>query len=96
MMLQLELSPEMDERLRQEAELRKLPVETIVLNLLNERLPPVWNEARNAAAVAMLQQWIKEDEKLEEEDDDELFRLMDEDRLSDRPLFPPEKKGITW
>ena len=25
-----------------------------------------------------------------------LVRVLDEDRLSDRPLFPPELKGVTW
>ena len=25
-----------------------------------------------------------------------LIRALDEDRLSDRPLFPPELKGVTW
>ena len=32
----------------------------------------------------------------QKETGDYLVRTLDEDRLSDRQLFPPELKGVTW
>lgn len=32
----------------------------------------------------------------DEECNDDILRMIDEDRLSSRPLFPQELKGITW
>jgi hypothetical protein len=45
----------------------------------------------------LLQSWIVEGDAQEQEETGEyLVRSLDEDRLSDRSLFPPELKGITW
>lgn len=45
----------------------------------------------------MLQSWI-EDEDVEDQQETGkyLVQVLDEDRLSDRKVFPPEMKGITW
>ncbi len=97
MTLQLDLSPELHERLRQEAERRGQAVEEVVLRLLDEHLPPL--DAHRAAAIALLHQWMEEDATLspeESEKAEELFRNLDADRTSNRPLFPPELKGISW
>ena len=100
MALQINLSPELDERLRQEAERRQESVEAVVLRLLEEHLPPPLDlEARRAAAIAMLRQWMEEDAALspeESEQAEEFFRGLDAARTSNRPLFPPELKGISW
>jgi hypothetical protein len=32
----------------------------------------------------------------QQETGDYLIRVLDEDRLSERKLFPPELKGVTW
>jgi hypothetical protein len=98
MTLQLNLPPELQERLRQEAERRREPVETVALRLLDAHLPPPL-DARRAAALALLRQWMEEDAALtpeESEQAEELFRDLDACRSSNRPLFPPELKGISW
>jgi hypothetical protein len=98
MTLQLNLPPELQERLRQEAERRQEPVEAVAVRLLDEHLPPPL-DARRAAAIAMLRQWMEEDAALPPEDSElaeEFFRGLDGARTSNRPLFPPELKGITW
>jgi putative addiction module CopG family antidote len=48
-------------------------------------------------AVKLLQSWI-DDEDIEEQQEtgQYLIRALDEDRLSDRKLFPVEMKGVTW
>jgi hypothetical protein len=47
--------------------------------------------------VALLQSWIDGDNVAEQQETGEyLVRVLDEDRLSDRKLFPPELKGVTW
>lgn len=96
MILQLNLSPELEERLRLEAERRGQPSEAVALQVLDENLPPPLDE-RRAAAIAMLQQWMAEDSEMEDSQEaEDFFRTLDTDRPSYRPLFPPELKGITW
>ena len=50
----------------------------------------------------MLQSWI-EDQDIEDQDIEDqqetgeyLVQVLDEDRLSDRKVFPPKMQGITW
>jgi predicted transcriptional regulator len=98
MTLELDLSPELQARLSQEAERRGESAETVALRLLEEHLPPPLDE-RRAAAIAMLHQWMKEDAELTDEESqeaEEFLRSLDASRTSNRPLFPPELKGITW
>ena len=98
MTLQLNLSAELQERLRQEAERRGQPADSVALRLLEEHLPPALY-ARRAAALAMLHQWMEEDAASSEEDAEsaeEFFHNLDAARTSNRPLFPPELKGISW
>jgi hypothetical protein len=50
-----------------------------------------------AELVALLQSWIGEGDAEEQKEAGEyLIQALDEDRLSDRRLFPPELKGVTW
>lgn len=98
MTLQLDLSPELKERLRHEAERRGEPAEAVALQLLDECLPLPPDE-RRTAAIVMLQQWVREDSALSPEDSEEaeeFFRGLDAARTSNRPLFPPELEGISW
>ena len=45
----------------------------------------------------LLQSWIVEGDAQEQKEAGEyLVRSLDEDRLSDRSLFPPELKGVSW
>jgi predicted ATPase len=88
MTLQLNLSADLQERLRQEAERRGQPVEAVALHLLAEHLPPL--DARRAAAIALLHQWMEEDAAMSEEElaeNAEVLRCLDEDRPSYRKLF---------
>ena len=98
MTLQLNLSPELKERLHHESERRGEPAEAVALRLLDEHLPVPLDE-RRAAAIAMLQEWMREDEALTPEDSEkaeDFFRGLDAARSSNRPLFPPELEGISW
>jgi hypothetical protein len=47
--------------------------------------------------VELLQPWIDEGDAQEQKEAGEyLIRVLDEDRLSDRRLFPPELRDVTW
>ena len=47
--------------------------------------------------LALLQTWIDEDDAGEQQETGEyLIRALDEDRASERKLFPPELKGVSW
>jgi hypothetical protein len=87
--LQLHLSPELEQRLLREADRCGQPSEAVALRLLDCHLPPSADE-RRAAAVALLQRWIKEDDALTPEEakaNAEVLRQLDEDRPSYRKLF---------
>jgi len=94
MTLILDLTSELEQRLTQEADRQGIPADEYVLHLLNKHLPP---EDRRAELVALLQSWMDEGNAEEQKETGEyLVRVLDEDRLSDRKLFPPELKGVTW
>lgn len=47
--------------------------------------------------IALLQSWIDADDAEEQQETgDFLIRALDEDRPSERKLFPPELEGVTW
>ena len=90
MILQLSLAPELEERLRQEAQRSGLQTEEVALRLLKQHLPPPLDE-RRAAAVALLKRWAEENAALSAEAtaaNVDVLRALDEDRPSYRPLFP--------
>ena len=94
MTLTLHLSPELEQRLLQEAKRQGLPLDAYTLHLLNKLLPP---KDQRLELVTLLQAWIAEgDPEEQRETGDYLVRVLDEDRLADRKLFPPELKGVTW
>jgi hypothetical protein len=94
MTLNLDLPPELEQYLLQEAKQQGLSVEAMTLQLLANSLQL---RQKQAEAVDMLQSWI-DDEDVEEQQETGgyLVQVLDEDRLSDRKLFPLELKGITW
>ncbi|MDB9527565.1 hypothetical protein PN498_16320 [Oscillatoria sp. CS-180] len=94
MTLTLNLPPELEQYLLQEAEQQGLSVETMTLQLLAKSFQL---KQKRAEAVDMLQSWI-EDEDVEDQQETGtyLVQVLDEDRLSERKLFPGEMKGITW
>jgi hypothetical protein len=94
MTLKIELPPDLEQRLSREADRRGVPAETLTLDLLNEHLP---SKERHAELASLLQTWVEEGDAEEQKETGEyLLRVLDEDRLSDRKLFPAELKGITW
>ena len=93
MTLTLSLPPDLEERLQHEAERQGLPADTLTLRLLDQHLPA----SNGGELVELLQSWIDEGDAQEQKETGEyLIRVLDEDRLSDRSLFPPELKGVTW
>jgi hypothetical protein len=94
MALTLNLPPHLAERLAQAAEQEGVPEEQVTLRLLDQHLPPT---DRRAAAIALLDSWLDEGEAEDQRETGEyLIRTLEEDRLSDRQLFPPETKGQSW
>jgi len=94
MTISLALTPELGQRLKQAAEQQGLSADAMAVRLLEQHLPPA---ERRAELVALLQSWIDGDDVAEQQETGEyLIRVLDEDRLSNRKLFPPELKGVTW
>jgi len=94
MTLTLHLPPDLEQRLTQEAQRQGRSLDDYTLELLDKSLPP---QDQRTELVALLQAWIEEEDPEEQRETGEyLIRALDEDRLSDRSLFPPELKGVTW
>jgi thioredoxin-like negative regulator of GroEL len=93
MTLTLHLSPDLEQYLAQEAQQSGLTLEALALQLLSD----VVLKQRKTEAANLLQSWLGSEEKAEQQETGKyLIQALDEDRLSDRTLFPPELKGITW
>lgn len=94
MTLTLNLSPELEQYLLQEASQHGLSLEELALQLLTKS---IFLKQKQTEAVNLLQSWIdSEDEEEQQETGQYLIQVLDEDRLSERKLFPAELKGITW
>ncbi|XZN93795.1 MAG: hypothetical protein ACM65M_13660 [Microcoleus sp.] len=94
MTLILDLPSEVEQYLLQEANQQGISIESVTLQLLKSL---VFLRQKQAKAVNLLQSWI-DDEDIEEQQEtgQYLIRALDEDRLSERKLFPVEMKGVTW
>ena len=93
MILTLDLNPELENCLNQEATSQGIPVDRYALSLLEQVLSV---KSQSQALDTLLQSWIDEDDQTDQETGDFLIQMLDEDRLSDRKLFPADLKGITW
>lgn len=94
MTLTLHLPQDLEQRLAQEAQRQGLSLDDYTVALLDKSLPP---QDRRTELITLLQTWIDEEGPEEQRETREyLIRVLDEDRLSDRPLFPLELKGVTW
>ena len=94
MTLTLNLPPEIERRLTEEAKRQGVTAQEYTVQVLAQILP---HRERGAALGVLLASWIKAgDTKEQKETGDYLLRSLDEDRLSDRKLFPPELKGVSW
>ncbi len=94
MPLTLDLSPELQQYLLQEASQHGLSVEAVALQLLTSS---ILLKQKQAKAVNLLQSWIDDEDGSEQQETGQyLIHALDDDRLSERKLFPPKMKGITW
>jgi hypothetical protein len=94
MTLTLNLPPELEQYLIREAQQQGLSVEAMTLRLLAKTVAV---EQKQAEALDMLQSWIDDEDGEDQQATGQyLLQALDEDRLSDRQLFPTELKGITW
>ncbi len=92
MMLVLNLPPDLERRLHWEAARCGESAETAALRLLEKHLPT--EEDRRAAAIALLEQWRKEDEQMSDEEaaeNEAIHRSIEENRRRLRQAFvdPP-------
>ncbi len=94
MTLTLDLPSEVEQYLLEEANQQGLSIESVTLQLLQSF---IFLKQKQAKAVNLLQSWM-DDEDIEEQQEtgQYLLRALDEDRLSERKLFPVEMKGVTW
>ena len=94
MTLTLDLPMDLEQRLNEEAARRHVTPHRLVLDTLSTELPP---SQQAQEAVALLQSWMDADDAAEQQATGEfLIQALDQDRLSERPLFPPELKVRTW
>lgn len=94
MTLTLNLTPEIEQYLTQRAKEQGLSTEVYVLRLLTDYIV---KKEKQTKLVNLLQGWIDEDDGEEQQETGQyLIHALDEDRLSDRKLFPIELKGVTW
>ena len=94
MTLTLKLTKELEQRLQQAARQQGLPADEYVVQVLDEHLR---STALREELLALLQTWIDEDNADEQRETGEyLIRALDEDRLSERTVFPTQLKGVSW
>ena len=94
MTLTLSIPPEIEKHLDRKAREQGLSTEAYALQLLSESISV---QEKSTKLVNLLQSWIDEDDAAEQQETGEyLIQALDEDRLSDRKLFPSELKGLTW
>jgi plasmid stability protein len=94
MAVTLNLPPELEQYLLQEASQHGLSLEAMALQLLTNS---ILLKQKQTEAVNLLQSWLDdEDEGEQQETGQYLIHALDDDRLSERKLFPPEMKGVNW
>ena len=90
------LAPELEYRLQNEAARNGQSLEQFAATALNEKLAAA-EQDRREQGIALLQSWIDDGDEAEQKESWEyLVKALDEDRLSDRKLFPAELKGVSW
>ncbi|MEM7116416.1 MAG: type II toxin-antitoxin system prevent-host-death family antitoxin [Chloroflexota bacterium] len=72
--------------------------EDMVSSLREKELSePAYPTAEQKRAAALLQSWIDEGDAVEQAATGEALQAgLDENRLSDRQLFPPDQEGKSW
>jgi hypothetical protein len=93
MTLTLHLPQDLEQRLVYEANRLGVSPGQVALKAIEEHLAP----PGRPAAVSLLQSWLEEGDAEEHRQTGELLiQLLDEDRSSDRKLFPPATEGVSW
>ena len=94
MTLTLDLPPNLEISLFQAANQQSLTVEEFVIQMLTSAF---MQKERQKKAVSLLESWLS-DADIEEQKTTGayLIEALDQDRLSDRLLFPDEMKGKSW
>ncbi len=94
MTLTLDLPPNLEISLFQAANQQSLTVEEFVIQMLTSAFT---EKERQKKAVSLLESWLS-DADIEEQKitGAYLIEALDQDRLSDRLLFPDEMKGKSW
>ncbi|MEP7342955.1 MAG: hypothetical protein ABI977_34830 [Acidobacteriota bacterium] len=89
------LPPDLEQRLAREASLQGMTPEQYANQAIKEHLAQLEKERREKmqSLRAWNDQYSKEEQK---ETWDYLVRVLDEDRPSERKLFPEEMKGVSW
>jgi hypothetical protein len=90
----LTLPERLEQRLKEEAERLGLSVDEYALQLLEKHIA---QKERRKEAIDLIQSWVDEPDDTEQiETGEYLIKALDENRLSERKLFPLELKGTTW
>jgi hypothetical protein len=90
----LDIPPDLEARLAEEARRLGISATEYAVQTLERQVPV---QDRRAKLVALLQSWIDDpNPDSQKETGDFLVRSLDEDRPSERKLFPPELEGVTW
>ena len=94
MPLPLDLPPNLENSLFQAANQQSLTVEEFVIQMLTSAF---MQKERQKKAVSLLESWLS-DADIEEQKTTGAYLIesLDQDRLSDRLLFPDEMKGKSW
>jgi acyl-homoserine lactone acylase PvdQ len=94
MTLTLDLPPNLENSLFQAANQQSLTVEEFVIQMLTSAF---MQKERQKKALSLLESWLS-DADIEEQKTTGayLIEALDQDRLSDRLLFPDEMKGKSW
>ena len=94
MTLTLDLPPNLENSLFQAANQQSLTVEEFAIQILTFAFT---QKERQKKAVSLLESWLS-DADIEEQKTTGAYLIesLDQDRLSDRLLFPDEMKGKSW
>ncbi|MGE0131329.1 MAG: hypothetical protein AB7U82_24880 [Blastocatellales bacterium] len=96
MTITLTLAPELEFKLKQEADRRGLPPEQYALEVLDKNITdadePANDDARERAEklAELFRQWSEEEVDESEALDDEFFRRLEENRVAFREITLPE------
>jgi hypothetical protein len=93
MTLTINLSSELEQYLLNEAREKGISIEAMTLQVLTNSIS---TKQKQTQAVNLLQSWLDDEDEEQQETGQYLINALDEDRLSDRKLFPLELKGVTW